>query len=169
MVELRRLSPDDIMTIYRWICDSELRKMTGTRGNPDFETHKVWFEKKLKDNSNLIRIISYDDISVGLIGTNEIDQTNKNANMYLYIGNKEYRKKGIASIALTLFCEQLSQQFHCHKIIASVRSYNHPSIQLFKKNGFICEGIQKDQVFFDGEYYDRVLFGKILNNTDEQR
>lgn len=167
MVALRQLKLDDSMTIYHWICDSELRKMTGTRGKPGFETHKIWLKGKLEDYRNLTCVITYGDVPVGLIGTNEIDQTNRCANIYLYIGNKDYRKKGIASAALTLFCGMLVQQFHCHKIIASVRSYNLPSIQLFERNGFICEGVQKEQVFFDGTYYDRILFGKILSNKDE--
>ena len=56
MVALRKLCQDDIRIIYDWISDLELRKMTGTRGIPDRESHRKWFESKINDDKNIIRI-----------------------------------------------------------------------------------------------------------------
>ena len=163
MVELRNLYQDDCDLIFRWISNPELRKMTGTRGIPNYEEHLKWFESKLNDKNNIIRIIIYDGIPVGIVGTNEINIYDKNANVYLYIGNETYRKKGIAFKAVNQLIELLINEYQCHKIIATIRSYNIASINLFKKCGFDCEGVQKDQILYNGLYYDRILFGKIVS------
>lgn len=162
MVVLRKLCKDDDSIIFEWISDPELRKMTGTRGVPNRDSHRIWFETKINDSKNLIRIITYNGIPVGIIGTNNINYIDKNADIYLYIGNTSFRKKGIAFDAICQIEDILTDVFTCHKITATIRSYNIPSINLFKKCGYICEGIQKEQVFYDGKYFDRFLFGKIL-------
>lgn len=162
MVVLRKLVHDDSNIIYTWICNPELRKMTGTRGIPTPGVHREWFESKIHDEKNIIRMITYEEIPVGIIGTNEINSVDNNANIYLYIGDTTFRKKGIAYNAINQIVELLVNAYTCHKITATIRSYNIPSINLFKKCGFVCEGVQREQVFCDGKYYDRLLFGKIL-------
>ncbi|MDE9771775.1 GNAT family protein, partial [Pseudomonas aeruginosa] len=37
------------------------------------------------------------------------------------------------------------------------------AISLYEKNGFKIEAIQKDKVFFMGEYYDASLYSLLLN------
>lgn len=162
MVVFKKLTQDDCSTIFTWICNPELRKMTGTRGIPNPESHRKWFESKINDEKNIIRMITYDGISVGIIGTNDINHVDNNANIYLYIGEPSFRKKGIAYDAINQIVELLTNVYGCHKITATIRSYNTPSINLFKKCGFICEGVQKEQIFYDNKYYDRLLFGKIM-------
>lgn len=163
MVILRGLEERDKEQIYIWISNPELRKMTGTRGKPNIENHAIWFSNKLRDKLNHIRMIEVEGKSVGIIGTNTMDNENRSADIFIYIGEEEQRNKGIASQAIKLFSNFLFKECSCHKITASVRSYNEPSICLFQKNGFVCEGIQKEQVLFEGQYYDRFLFGMINN------
>lgn len=162
MIALRNLIDTDCGLIFSWIRNPELRKMTGTRGEPIQEGHLKWFNAKRNDEKNIIRMITFEGIPVGIIGTNEINEFDHNANIYLYIGDDTYRQKGIAYQAVNKLIRVLEQDYHCHKITASVRSYNEPSIRLFTKCGFLCEGIQKEQIVYDGKYYDRLLFGKIL-------
>lgn len=163
MVTLRRLENADEAVIFDWISDPELRKMTGTRGIPDQNSHRKWFNTKLNDKDNYTLIIQVDGVPVGLIGTNEINHLDQNANIYLYLGDSKFRNRGIGTVALQMFSELLLSECKCHKIIAFIRSYNTPSIRLFMKNGFICEGVQKEQVCYNGMFYDRLLFGKIFN------
>lgn len=162
MIELRNLSQEDCEIIFSWISSPELRKMTGTRGIPDQESHIKWLDAKINDEKNIIRMITYNKVPVGIIGTNEINSIDNNANIYLYIGNQLYRKKGIASKSIDQIVDILVNDYNCHKITATVRSYNIPSINLFIKCGFSCEGVQKEQIMHDGKYYNRLLFGKIM-------
>lgn len=163
LISFRNLIESDFDIIFSWISDSELRKMTGTRGIPDLDSHNKWFQAKRRDYKNLNYVIVYDEKPVGLIGTNEINFNDKNANIYIYIGDSSYRKRGIGYIAIHNLLSILKEKYQCHKITASIRSYNLPSINLFRKCGFVCEGIQKDQILYEGSYYDLVLYGKLLD------
>lgn len=161
-VVLRELVDADKWLIFRWISNPALRKMTGTRGIPTEDLHERWFERKRQDNVNLTFVIEYSGIPVGLIGTNTKDDLNKNAEIYLYLGEDEMKRKGIAAKAIHLMTEILFQEYFMHKITARIFSFNKPSIALFEKCGFKHEGTQKEQIYggeTDHCYYDLLWYG----------
>lgn len=146
-VNFRELRLEDKKKIFEWISDSGLRKMTGTRGIPTSQGHDIWFQNKLDDNTNELFIIENDGKSVGIIGTNAIDQLNRNAEIYLYIGERQQKGKGIATESVKIFVHFLTEKYMLHKVIARVFSYNQPSIGLFEKCGFVLEGRLKEQIY----------------------
>lgn len=159
IVSIRPLSVEDEKLIFEWISDSQLRKMIGTRGTPNFQSHRIWFENKLKDSNNEIRIIENNAQPVGIIGTNEIDRLNQNAEMYLYIGEKREKGKGIATVAVNQFVTYISEKYQLHKITARIFSFNKVSIRLFEKCGFLLEGVQKEHVYqYDEDNYADLLW-----------
>ncbi|ETD49771.1 GNAT family N-acetyltransferase [Pseudomonas aeruginosa] len=50
-----------------------------------------------------------------------------------------------------------------HRVEILVNTENKIAISLYEKNGFKIEAIQKDKVFFMGEYYDASLYSLLLN------
>jgi SAM-dependent methyltransferase len=46
-----------------------------------------------------------------------------------------------------------------HKVWTSVYSFNEPSNNLLEKIGFEKEGVQKEMVFLNGQYFDKNLYG----------
>lgn len=160
-VSFRALCPLDCNLIYSWIIDPDLRKYTGSKKPESYQSHKIWFKKKLKDCDNKTLIIRYGENDVGLIGTNIIDKNNKNAEMYLYIGNSNYRGHGIGVRAINMFANKLFHELQLHKVTARIFSYNIKSSKAFKKAGFFLDGIQREQVMFSNDYYDLLWYGKI--------
>lgn len=159
-VSLRNIVPSDEKIIFKWISNPYLRKMTGTRGIPNSEGHAKWFSHKINDQDNAIFIIENDNIPVGIIGTNTIDKDNRNAEIYLYIGEESQKGKGIGYSAIIVFLEYLKKIYNLHKINARVFSFNSPSIGLFEKCKFILEGTQKEQIYSldDNRYYDLLWY-----------
>lgn len=164
-VILRPLCLTDKELIFNWISDTELRKMTGTRGIPNIQSHNAWFENKLLDQNNELLIIESNNKPVGIIGTNVIDRLNFNAEMYLYIGEKNEKGKGIATIAVNNFVQYLVEKYDLHKITARIFSFNLPSIRLFEKCGFQLEGIQKEHIYQyeEGSFADLLWYAIIVN------
>ena len=164
-VSIRNLCLEDENMIFQWISNSELRKMIGTRGIPTIESHNKWFQSKLYDCSNETYVILIENVPVGIVGTNIIDVVNRNAEMYIYIGNKEYRGKGVSKIAVDLFISYLVEKYRLHKINARIFSFNMPSLKLFEKCGFELEGIQKEQIYQsdEGKYIDLFWYSYIIN------
>lgn len=47
----------------------------------------------------------------------------------------------------------------------TVFSENEVPLSLYKKSGFIVEGVQKEQVLSDGKYEDEVLMAYFFNGS----
>lgn len=107
---------------------------------------------------------------MGLIGTNSIDLENYNAEIYLYIGNNENRKKGVGTVAARLFIDFLCKNYRIHKFYCRVFSYNEASLNLFKRLGFKEEGRLKEQIYCnnDNRFYDLVYLGLIIGDNNEK-
>lgn len=163
MVKIRELCQQDKNLIFEWMRNADLRDNIGTQKKPNLKSHNIWFEKKINDRNNKTMIIEFNGIAVGLIGTNYMDRINKNAEIFLYIGDTSFKKRGVGCKSLTLFCEYLIKHFNMHKINARVFSFNMPSINLFFKCGFALEGIQKHQIWNKNRngFFDVYLFGYI--------
>ena len=52
-----------------------------------------------------------------------------------------------------------------HKLCLTVFSENEAALSLYKKSGFIVEGVQKEQVLSDGKYEDEVLMAYFFNGS----
>ena len=107
MVTIRELNQTDEKLIFHWMMDSELRDNIGTTKKPSLASHQIWFSNKINDSGNKTMIIEFDGMPVGLIGTNHIDRINKNAEIFLYIGDKSFKRKGIGYKSLILFRDYL--------------------------------------------------------------
>ncbi|SDY58607.1 Protein N-acetyltransferase, RimJ/RimL family [Evansella caseinilytica] len=51
-----------------------------------------------------------------------------------------------------------------HKICLTVFAANKIARQLYEKYGFVVEGVQKQQVYFNGEYDDEIMMAYFYNN-----
>ncbi|WAW14159.1 GNAT family N-acetyltransferase [Peptostreptococcus equinus] len=160
----KKISLDYKGIIYNWIKDPYLRKMIGTRSFPSLEEHRIWIENKIKDTKNLLFVIEVNNKPVGIIGTNTLDLYNKNAEIYIYIGDSKKKNNGIGTRSLQKFIKYLNEKYELNKVNARIFSYNIPSIKLFEKNGFILEARLKKQIYLsdDGLFYDLLWYSYFL-------
>ncbi len=72
----------------------------------------------------------------------------------------EYRRRGIGA---RLMDQTLNRAFAVGfiRIELSVRADNLRSIRLYEKLGFVREGVLRDAVFVDGEFYDTIAMALI--------
>lgn len=75
--------------------------------------------------------------------------------------DKEWRKKGLGD-ALMKFAIEFCKKKKFRKISLSVFSSNQAAITLYKKYGFINEGVRKEQYYINGKFIDEVLMSKFL-------
>lgn len=160
-IGFRLLEQRDGEIVFRWISDPALRRLTGTRGEVTQEGHQRWLSAKLKDHENRTFVIELDGCPAGLIGINGYSSENRNAEMYLYIGDESDRAKGIGTAAIRRFVRKMFEEAGLHKLTARVFSFNPASMRAFERAGFLLEGIQKEQIARDGVYFDLYLYGLI--------
>ena len=122
---------------------------------------KKWHEK-IKDNKNRYdAIIEYKGIPVGVIGLINIDKKFKKAEYYITLGEKEYKRKGIATIASKKLIEYGFKNLNVNKIWLCVDYDNLIARKLYEKIGFSLEGILKKDIYFNGKMIDRCIYGVI--------
>lgn len=100
-----------------------------------------------------------DEKIIGITGFENILWNNGTATIYIGIGAKNYRGRGIGNEALHLTLEFGFEELNLHKIQLTVLSYNKPAIRLYEKSGFKKEGTYREFIYRDGTRYDMYLYG----------
>lgn len=161
-IYLKGLKKIDSDLIYTWKENENLRQTIGTVFPISEYEHEKWFEKKMLDSSSKLFSISYDDIVVGLIGYNHIDYINRNAEIFIFIGDEKYRGKGIGTQALQKIINFSKNNLNLHMIYLYVFSNNEKAINLYKSLEFQSDGILRESKYVEGKYIDILIMSKIL-------
>ena len=135
---IRKIKPEDAEISWKWRNDPELWKYTD-RSHTNYITKEIeqtWIEQILmQDDRELFAIcIGKEQKYIGnarlCIGENN------EATYHIFIGNKEYWKKGIAFDVTLLIVEYAQKELKLKKIIAKIHQNNQASIKFLTKAGF---------------------------------
>lgn len=94
---------------------------------------------------------------IGNIKLGSINWVNRNADIGILVGDRNYWNKGVGYSACTLVIEHGFKKLNLHKIWLAVFSNNPGALKLYRKIGFVEEGCQRQHLFIDGEYHDKYL------------
>ena len=78
-----------------------------------------------------------------------------------YLLMTDYWSRGIMTEAVRQICAAAFSELDIVRITGLVYAPNTASIRVLEKNGFVCEGIQRNAVYKDDKIYDLCLFGKL--------
>lgn len=113
---------------------------------------KEWFEK----TSPMFFLIERRDERVGYFRTSNYSKENRN----IYIGadiHKDHRGKGLGYASYLIFVPYLFETLDLNKISLEVLSTNEPAIKLYKKLGFVQEGVKRQEVYKNGKWVDSII------------
>lgn len=82
------------------------------------------------------------------------------ANHNIYIGadiHRNYQGKGFAQEAYKKFIPLLFEVYHLNKISLEVLATNERAVHLYKKLGFVKEGVKRQEVLKDDKYIDSII------------
>ena len=117
-----------------------------------------------KDDEVVFVIVDMDSGHVvGHVGIYKIDSRVKKAEYGILIGCKNARGKGWGTKATRFMTEYAFKELGLHKIKALVIKDNQPSYHMFKKCGYIDEGILVDENYKNDRYYDVVMMAAFEN------
>ncbi|WP_409978404.1 GNAT family N-acetyltransferase [Anoxybacteroides rupiense] len=82
--------------------------------------------------------------------------------VYIVVGlHASYRGKGIGTMLFTEL-ERWARTKGIHRLELTVVTDNVPAISLYKKMGFVQEGIKRHSLKIDGQYVDEYYMAKLL-------
>jgi RimJ/RimL family protein N-acetyltransferase len=168
-IVLRRFDYADIPTWYQWFNDADVTNFMNKGFFPNTEAAQTeFFEAIAKSRSDvLLAIVSKASQElVGVIGVHNIDWIHRHGDVSIVVGNRQYWSKGIAGEAIAAVCEHAFVKLNLHKLTAGLWEPNTACRRAFERNGFVAEGVMREQFFFKGQYVDEVRLG--LVQTDWQ-
>jgi RimJ/RimL family protein N-acetyltransferase len=167
-IALRDYRPDDLDAIFAWVNDPAIKDNFRFTAKPlTREDMQKFLDKQIHQQDSSYKHFVLYDISnenqnyIGSVGLKNIDIVNQNAELTIVISDSGYRGKGYGQEALKLICDYGFTTLHLHKLYLTCVSHNIGAIKSYEKFGFIHEGLRKEQIFQNGQFYDEVLMGKI--------
>ena len=167
-VTLRDLILDDVEDRYIWSLDKEVTKYLAIPNKyPPFtrEETKGWIEMCIDGSNGYVQkaILTEDGIHIGWVDLKNFDKINKNAELGITIGNREFWGKGYGASGIIAMLEIGFEEFDLNKIWLRVDSDNTSAIKCYKMIGFINEGILREDRFRNNNFIDRLRLSILKN------
>ena len=119
-----------------------------------------WIETGSKANNLVAKVIEYKSEFVGGIGiTAQIGWRNHVAEIGYWLG-EEYWGQGIATESLKEMTIYATENLQYKKLFADVLEPNKASMKVLEKCGYELEGVLKQEVFKDGQYFNTYHYAK---------
>ncbi len=154
-VQLRELTLDDVEERYQWSLDKEVTNhLVVPDQYPPFtrEDTKKWIEAAITTENG---------IHIGWVDLKNFDKTNKNAELGIVIGNKEYWGKGYALAALYRMLHVGFFEFELEKVWLRVDEDNFQARKSYEKAGFVCEGLMRNDRLRQGKFIYRYRYSML--------
>ena len=173
-IKLRAIEPSDLDIIFQWENNPEnwlisntavpfskhvLKKYIENAHQDIYEARQLRLMIDLMDaKGNILNVI-------GTIDLFDFEPQHRRAGVGILIAQKENRRQGLASEALSVLVDYAFGTLHLHQLYCNIAYDNKASLNLFKKHGFVEVGVKKDWLWRNQEWLDVTLLQKISGET----
>lgn len=158
MFKVRPLSIRDIPLITRWRNNPRVDQFISDESGRHITLAgvKIWFRNYRRDRHKKFFLVSVDNTPIGWMGISHISRQNRNAELFLAIGEDSYRGRGFGKKSLAWLVDFAFKKLKLHKVKVGVFDHNRPSLGLCKSLGFKKEGYLKDEVRVGGKWHGQL-------------
>lgn len=156
-INIRKFTIDDVENKVRWINDPSNNEFLHYNIPLNITDTIKWYDKVKKNVNRFDMIIECDGIPVGVIGIINIDKLK--GEYYITLGEKDYKRKGISTIATKMILEYAFNELKLEKVWLCVDDLNTNAKKLYEKVGFKLEGFLRKDIYFKGQMIDRCMYG----------
>jgi Acetyltransferases, including N-acetylases of ribosomal proteins len=168
-VSYEAFSKKHIETYYSWRNDVEINifDQPGFNSPIAFEIVEEWCDKVInqKDGYTFFLKDEVANVYIGICALMHIDYKNRNCELSIVIGNRDYWGKGVGTEVMNQLIEWGFNSLNLHKLYLHVFSSNTRAISLYEKLGFKKEGVFEEELFRNGEYQSIIRYGLLKGNA----
>lgn len=168
LIRLRAFERRDVDANHAFINDYETVRgmLSGIPFPASMEDEYRWLEQQTSYSRGEYQfaVEDFEGDLVGRCGVTRLDWKNRVAELGIMIGTP-YRGRGYGSEAMELLCAFCFREMNLHKLKVSVFAFNEAAIRCYEKNGFVREGVCRQEIFRDGQYQDVVLLARFAENN----
>jgi RimJ/RimL family protein N-acetyltransferase len=168
-VLLRPIKKADIQLFLKWFNDPEVTQYLSFYFPLTEMAEEKWLQESatVRAHTDVVLVIEATNNEtsqpIGSIGLSQINLKDREAMFGIAIGEKEYWGKGYGTEAAQLIIRYGFEQLNLHRIFSAAYSFNERSLKVHRKLGFVEEGIRRKAVFKNGQYWDMVEFGILVD------
>ena len=115
-------------------------------------------EKKRMNDDLILGIETNEQVLVGWVFLKDIDYAHGRASIGILLSS-EARGQGYGQIGMEQMIDLGFKQLRLNKIYLTTRGLNEQAIALYKKIGFVTEGILRNHAYVEGKYVDTYFMG----------
>jgi len=161
-IGLRAIQPEDLIQLMEWRNIPYLRKHFREVRELNKVNQKAWLEKISNSKNDFMFVITDLETqeAIGACGLMYCNWTVRSGEISLYIGRdgSYIDNNGYALDASKVLLNYGFQILNLHKIWTELYAFDDRKMNLLVDQlGFSKDGVMRDNVFWNGEYYDSIL------------
>ena len=159
-IYLRPMELTDEQKLRKWINDPEIWRYLMVRTPMTSIREREWIESQGRSETEVRFgvVVRAGDRLIGSVGLHRIHPVNRNAEVGIMIGDREYHGKGFGTEAVRLIVRYGFEELNLHRVALRVFSNNYRAIGCYQKAGFVHEGCLREAMFRNGQFVDEYLF-----------
>jgi len=164
MVTLRPLAESDVDSIMTWVNRPEIvGNLAAFSGAPMTREDELgWVKRTIASADRVYSVFaSEDDRYLGQVGVHQIHTRSKVGRLGAVIATTLEMGKGYGSAAITAAMDRAFGELGLHKLWLMVFRTNERGQRLYKRLGFVEEGILREEYFHEGGWHDMVRLSKL--------
>jgi RimJ/RimL family protein N-acetyltransferase len=158
LVTLGPIQREYLPRYVEWLNDWEIRRfLAPTLAHPyTMEDEEEWFnqQRQAKNEHHFAILTREQDQLIGNCGLHQIDGSNHNAILGIFIGDKNYWSKGYGTDATRTLLRFAFGEANLHRVELEVFAFNPRAIRMYEKVGFKLEGVRRQALFREGAWHD---------------
>ena len=153
-VVLRPITAGDAEVMFASLSDEEAMELTGTQKRFTFEQVRAFCARVAEADDRLDYAVTLPDDPTyrGEVVLNDIDWNNRSANFRIALGGPENRGKGYGTEAARLLLKHAFDALKLHRVELEVYDFNPRAQHVYRKLGFVQEGVLRDALLWKGRY-----------------
>lgn len=160
-VIIRAMEQADCEMARKMFNDPEIESLvTGWAFPLSSYAQERWFEDHYGDKTSFRFVIeTAEDGPVGIATLVDIDWKNRRAGQGIKLASKEYRSKGIGTDTVMAIMRYAFDELGLNRLDSSWLEDNNVSRAMYKKLGWVEEGVKRQCIYKQGRYKDLVVGG----------
>jgi len=154
---------EDIPTRVSWINDPKVFYSMHFDSFVTEEGTEDWYERNRACKDRIDVSFLEDDRIVAMGGLTSISDVHRNAELYVLVG-PAFHRRGYGSESTKWLVNYGFSQLGLHRIYLITNGTNDAAVALYRKLGFVQEGVLREHKWLGDRFIDRILFG--MNHSE---
>ena len=159
-MKIRPLEKKDLPYIYQQENSRKVMALWFQEAYTSFDELELLYDRHVLDQTERRFVVEDDKQFIGVVELMYIDGLHRHTEIQIII-HPDHQGNGYAQAAIKAGVEYAFKVLNMHKVYLYVDIDNNAAIHIYKKVGFIEEGILRGHFFAEGQYHDSMMMGML--------